>query len=53
MNTRNVLDWLEEAARLAPDGVALEEPGRRLTWSQVRLKARCVGSALCGRFPRQ
>lgn len=46
MSTRNVLDWLEDAARLAPDAVAFDQPGRVLNWNQVRHAARSIGSFL-------
>lgn len=31
MSTRNVLDWLSDAARLSPDAVAFEQPERIIT----------------------
>ena len=43
MSTRNVLDWLEAAARLAVDGTAFDQPGKSLTWRQVRDTARSIG----------
>ena len=53
MNTRNILDWLEEAACFAPDTPAFEQPGESLSWSDVCRKARCIGSTLSGMIPRQ
>ena len=53
MSTRNILNWLEEAACFAPDAPAFEQPGGGMTWSEVCRKARAVGSALCGLIPRQ
>ena len=53
MSTRNVLCWLEDAARLAPDAPAFEQPGLTLTWNQVRHKARSIGSTLATLIPRQ
>ena len=53
MNTRNVLDWLEEAACFAPDSPAFEIPGESLTWSRACRKARSIGSALSRIIPRQ
>ena len=52
MSTRNVLDWLSDAARLSPDAVAFEQPGQSLTWSQAEKKARSVGSRLAALVPR-
>lgn len=53
MNTRNVLDWLEEAACFTPDAPAFEQPGGGMTWKEVCRKARRIGSALSGMIPRQ
>lgn len=53
MSTRNVLDWLEDAARLSPDAVAFEQPGQILTWGQAKKKARSIGSRLAALIPRQ
>ena len=53
MSTRNVLDWLEDAARLSPDAVAFEQPGQSLTWGQAEKKARSIGSRLAALIPRQ
>ena len=53
MNTRNVLDWLEEAACFAPDAPAFESTGGSMTWSEVCRRARSIGSALCKLIPRQ
>lgn len=46
MSTRNVLDWLEDAARLSPDAAAFDQPEKSLTWRQVRDMARSIGSFL-------
>ena len=53
MNTRNVLDWLEEAACFAPDAPAFESTGGSMTWSEVCRRARSIGSTLCGLITRQ
>ena len=53
MSTRNVLDWLEEAACFAPDAPAFSRPDRSLSWSEVCRRARTVGSVLSERIPRQ
>ena len=53
MSTRNVLDWLKDAARLSPDAAAFDIPGRSLTWREVHNRARAVGSFLSARIPRQ
>ncbi len=53
MSTRNVLDWLGDAARLAPEAAAFAMPGNMLTWKQVYDRARSVGSFLAARAPAQ
>ena len=53
MNTRNVLDWLEEAACFAPDAPAFESTGGSMTWSEVCRRARSIGSMLRKLIPRQ
>ncbi len=50
---RNVLVWLEEAARRAPDAAAFDMPGDRLTWQAVYNRARAIGSYLAGQVPAQ
>ena len=49
MSTRNVLNWLEDAAGLSPDAVAFDQPEKSLTWSQVRDRSRGIGSFLAAR----
>ena len=46
MSVRNVLDWLEEAARLAPGNIAFDAPGKAMTWEQVWQAAQETGSLL-------
>ncbi len=53
MSVRNVLEWLEEAARISPEAVAFEQPGCTLTWEQVCRRARSIGAAVAERIPRQ
>ena len=53
MSTRNVLDWLSDAARLSPDAVAFEQPERIITWKQTERQARAVGSHLASRITPQ
>ena len=53
MSTRNILDWLEEAACFAPDTPAFEQPGASMDWSTVCRKARDIGSVLSMIIPRQ
>lgn len=53
MSIRNVLDWLEDAARHSPDAPALIQPGLEITWSQVRNQARIIGSRLCTSIAQQ
>ena len=53
MNTRNVLDWLENAARIAPEAAAFDMPGSMMTWRSLQRRAREVGSFLAARVPAQ
>ncbi len=53
MNTRNILDWLEDAAGLSPDAVAFDQPGKVLTWNQLRHAARGIGSFLAAQTDSQ
>ena len=53
MSTRNILEWLEEAACFAPDAPAFVSPEGKTTWSEVCRRARCIGAALCCMVPRQ
>ncbi|MGN1368196.1 MAG: amino acid adenylation domain-containing protein [Aristaeellaceae bacterium] len=53
MNTRNVLDYLECAARLSPEAVAFDAPGTALTWGAVHRLAREIGSFLAARLAPQ
>ncbi len=50
---RNVLVWLEEAARRAPEATAFDMPGDRLAWQAVHDRARAIGSHLAGLVPAQ
>jgi len=49
MSVRNILEWLEDAARLAPDAPAFDMPGNGVTWLQARRQARAVGSFIAAR----
>ena len=51
MSTRNVLSWLEEAARLSPEAAAYDAPGEKMTWKETAVRARRVGSFLAARIP--
>lgn len=53
MSTRNVGSYLEDAARLAPDAIAFDQPQKRMTWKQVHDQARRIGSALACMVPQQ
>ena len=53
MSIRNVLQWLEDAARRAPDAAAFDMPGDGLSWRQVWNRARAIGSCLCSLIPAQ
>lgn len=46
MSVRNVLTWLEDAARLSPDAPAFAQPEGSLTWAQVKSRAQRIGSRL-------
>ena len=50
---RSVLQWLEDAARRAPDAAAFDMPGDGLSWRQVYARARAIGSFLAGHVPAQ
>ncbi|MBQ7455785.1 MAG: AMP-binding protein, partial [Clostridia bacterium] len=52
-SVRNVLEWLEDAARLSPDAPAYDMPGRALNWGEVRVRARIIGSFLAARAAQQ
>lgn len=53
MSTRNILDWLEEAALAAPEAPAYDGPGAGYTWGALQRKAREAGSFLCTLTKRQ
>ncbi|MBR5111751.1 MAG: amino acid adenylation domain-containing protein [Clostridia bacterium] len=53
MSTRNVLDWLEDAAENAGSSPAFDMPGQALTWRQARARAKSAGSFLAARVSRQ
>lgn len=53
MSTRNVLEYLTDAARLAPEAVAFDAPGTALTWREVHQAAREIGSFLASRIAPQ
>lgn len=49
----SVLDYLENAADSAPNGVAFEAPQEQLTWSETRDLARRIGSHIAKRVSPQ
>ena len=51
--TRNILDWLEEAAACAPDQTAYDSPARGLTWREVLDQAKRIGTWIARRLPAQ
>ena len=53
MSVRNVLDWLEEAARLAPGSIAVDTPNKAMTWEQVWQAAQETGSFLAAQVDVQ
>lgn len=53
MSTRNILDWLEEAADAAPQSTAFDGPGGSYTWGALRTRARETGTFLCALTGRQ
>lgn len=50
---RNVLDWLESAARLTPEKTAADMPNKKMTWAELNFRARGIGSFLAARIPQQ
>lgn len=50
---RNVLTWLEESARRAPEHVAFEDDASALTYAQLLRRAQEIGSFLHGCIPPQ
>ena len=50
---RNVLTWLEESARRAPEHVAFEDDASALTYAQLLQRAQEIGSFLHGCIPPQ
>ena len=53
MSVRNVLRWLEEAARLAPGSIAFDAPDKVMTWGQVWQAAQETGSLLAEKTQAQ
>ena len=51
--TRNVLEWLEKTATEKPDAVAFEDGQGCLTYGQLLLRAREIGSHLLSILPPQ
>ena len=50
---RNVLTWLEESARRAPDRIAFEDDASSLTYARLMQRAREIGSFLHRCIPPQ
>ena len=50
---RNVLDWLDEAAKEAPQSAAFDQPDMGITWGELQKRAREIGSFIAGRLPAQ
>lgn len=50
---RSVLTWLEDTARACPDDIAMEDRESTLTYSQLLLHAKAIGSFLATRYPAQ
>ncbi len=42
-------EWFEDTARRVPDGIAVEEPGRTLTFSELSLAAHRIAAGLAAR----
>ena len=51
--TRCVLEWLEAAARRAPDAVAYDAPDECLTWAGLYKRSQEIGSWIAARVPAQ
>lgn len=51
--TRSVLDWLDEAARRTPEGVAFDDQRGALCWAALRRRAMEIGSWIASRVPAQ
>ncbi|MGI6220710.1 MAG: amino acid adenylation domain-containing protein [Coriobacteriales bacterium] len=50
----NVLEWLEDSAREHPEKLAFADVDERVTWSELELRSRAVGSAIAARVePRR
>jgi len=47
MNKKNVLQWLEDSARLYPEKTAFADPTSELTYLQLLTNAEKIGSFLC------
>lgn len=43
---KNVLEYLERSARLYPDKTAFEDLNQKITYAQLRKRAKAIGSAL-------
>lgn len=50
---RNVLDWLDAAAKEAPQSAAFDQPDMGITWGELQKRAREIGSFIAGRLPAQ
>lgn len=51
--TRNVLDWLEASARRRPNAPAFKGKDSEVTYSQLNLRSKQIGSFLAHRVDRQ
>jgi len=43
---KNVLEYLERSARLYPDKTAFEDLNQKITYAQLKKRAKAIGSAL-------
>lgn len=51
--TRNVLEWLEDAADCAADAKACDQPDVQMTWAELCQKAQEIGTFIAQRVPAQ
>ena len=46
MNKKNVMQWLEDSARVYPEKTAFADPSREITYIQLVTNAQKIGSFL-------
>ena len=53
MNTRNVLDWLDETAQRRPAAPAFRSQDQEVNYGELQKRSRQIGSFLAGKIPSQ